>query len=389
MTKKTIWNRDFILVFIINIFTAVAFHMLAPTLPKYVIAAGFTASMAGFVTSAFVISALAIRPIAGYLCDSMKTQRLLMGSLLLIALAIVGYSQSHSVGMLIACRLLHGLGWGITTTASSTLAADTLPEDMLGQGIGIFGLATVISTAVAPNLGLFLAEKSSYTALFLVAAGFALAGALLSLALKAGRQRKPGHKYPGLRGLLAVPSLMPAGIVLLVGMAICSIQTFIAVYAGTLGIQGIGLFFTVYAAALFITKPLSGRLGDKVSLGLIIYPCLVSLIGMFVVVSFAGQLWPFLLAAVLYGIGYGGLQPVLQTWSIRSVAPEKRGVANSTFFIGMDLGVGIGSLVAGFVAENYGYPNMFRLMIVPLVAAILLFTAKLVVTKRHQPAEHA
>jgi MFS family permease len=388
MSKKTIWNRDFILVFIINVFTAVGFQMLAPTLPAFVIDSGYSKALAGIITAVFVVSALLIRPASGYLCDTLKTQRLLLASLVLIALAVAGYSLSHSVGLLIAFRLLHGFGWGITTTASSTLAAEALPVEMLGEGIGIFGLATVVSSAVAPTLGLFLANKVSYTALFLVAAAFALAGALLSLAVRIGRQRRtgtlfPGRRaFPGLSDLLAKPSLLPAGIVLLVGMAICAVQSFVAVYAASIRVQGIGLFFTVYAGALFVSKPLSGKLSDKINLAFIIYPCLAALVAMFFLISSVTSLWPFLVAAVLYGVGYGGLQPILQAWAIRVVGPGQRGVANSTFFIGMDLGVGIGSLIAGFAAENYGYRNMFQLMAIPLLVAMLIYAVSLFLGRR-------
>ena len=76
---------------------------------------------------------------------------------------------------------MHGIGWGLTTTANSTIAAEALPEDKLGRGIGIFGIASSLASAVAPNLGLQIVEAFGFFAMFLISFGLAVTGSLISI----------------------------------------------------------------------------------------------------------------------------------------------------------------------------------------------------------------
>ena len=307
---------------------------------------------------------------------SMK-KKILMLSLIFIAVAILGYSQSNSLGFLIFFRLIHGLGWGLATTASSTIATVSLPEDKIGQGIGIFALASVISTAIAPNLGLLLIDKFSYNAMFLVAVAMPVSGILLSLLLQIdisklniGRSKKSESV---LNSIFAKESVMPMIIILFTTISTCSIITFLALYADERKISGIGIFFSVYAIALFVTRPLCGKLNDLVDKRYIIIPCSALLILTFVLLTRADNLIIFTIAAITYGLGYGGLQPSLQTWCVKSVIPERRGVANSTFFIGLDLGTSLGALLAGCLAQWKGYKFMYEIMILPISIALIIY----------------
>ena len=388
MKEKSIWTRNFILILFINFSISVGFQMLTPTLPKYYLSLGFSSGAAGVIYGVFVVTSLLIRPFSGKLCDDFNMRRILQGSLLLIAVAVFGYSFSKNVVLLILFRLIHGLGWGLVTTASSTIAVVSLPEKRVGEGIGVFGLGSVMSTAVAPGLGLQLAKSGSYLPVFYVAFAMPALGLLLSAFLQkekfAPKQKDEDSekKEKLLQQFIAVPALVPGIMVLLVAISTCSIQTFVAIYAGTRSITNIGLFFTVYACALFFSKPLSGKLVDKVSYGVILFPCMAILAGAFVLICNASALPALLVAAVCYGVGYGGIQPLLQVWSVKSVPPERRGVANSTFFIGLDTGTGLGSLLAGMEAEKFGYSTMYALMIIPIALAAVLFIANCFLQKR-------
>ena len=135
---------NFALIFVINLMVAVSFHILNPTLPKYVVSLGMTTGMAGLVSTFFVISSLIVRPFSGRMMTQCSLKRLLTFGLVCLLVSEVGYGLSGNVSMLLVFRLIHGFAWGITTTATATIAAQTLPEDKMASGIGIFGLGSCI-----------------------------------------------------------------------------------------------------------------------------------------------------------------------------------------------------------------------------------------------------
>jgi MFS family permease len=375
--KKSIWNKKFVMIFIINITTAMSFYLLSPTLPKYALTLGLTSTMAGMTTTIFVLAATAVRPFTGHLADTLNLRLLVAVSLVVIMLSIVGYSVFASVTMLMVFRIIHGFGWGLVTTATGTYASHALPEGKIGQGIGIFGLASVLASAAAPSIGLAISGMLGYVALFLFAAALSATGLLLCLLLPnlhaPNDKSLAPAKIPLLDRIISRKALLPSALVLLVVCSTSSISTFIAVYADKIGVANIGLFFTCSACAVFLARPLSGKLSDSVSKQYIVVPALVLTALSLVLIFLAKSIWPLLAAALVYGLGYGSLQPALQAWCVRNSGIEQRGRANSTFYMGLDVGMGIGALVAGAIADSIGYQGMYLCMIVPIALAAALF----------------
>jgi len=383
--RNTIWNRNFTTIFIVNIFTALSFHILTPTLPKYTLSLGFSSDIAGMVVTMFTITAIIIRVFAGRILDNRKKRGILIISLILISAVILGYSKSATITALIVFRLLHGIGWGLTTTANSTIAAEALPEDKLGRGIGIFGIASSLASAIAPNLGLQLAETFGFFVMFLIAFGLAVTGILISILIvekEAPREVKksdlPLHSIKKLSDIgfsfFAKEAILPAALMALINISYSSISTFVAVYAENKGIYGVGYYFTVSAVFLLITRPLFGRTSDQLKKERILYPCAVLFALVFVVIYFSKSLSSLLIAAALFGIGYGGLQPTIQVWCVKDAGEGNTGKANSTYYTAVDIGQGIGSSLAGVLAVHLGYGYMYLCMIIPIIIMIAMFT---------------
>jgi MFS family permease len=333
--------------------------------------------MAGMTTMVFVLASTAIRPFTGHLADTVDLRFLLAISLAVIMLSILGYALIASATMLMVFRVIQGLGWGLATTVTGTYASHALPEEKIGQGIGIFGLASVLASAAAPSIGLAISASLGYQMMFFLAVALSLAGLLLCMVLP--RMRAPREESPVpvriklIDRIVARKAVLPAALVLLAVCATSSISTFIAVYADKIGIADIGLFFTVSAVAVFFARPLSGRLSDTVGIARILLPGLALTAVSLLLIFLAGSLWMLLAAALVYGLGYGSVQPALQAWCVRKSGVEQRGRANSTFYMGLDLGMGIGSLISGFIADKIGYQGMYLCMIVPLLMAVALF----------------
>ena len=369
MTVQKTGQRNFWLIFVINLLISMSYQIMNPTLPKYVVSQGLEIADAGIVTTAFVITSLMIRPFSGRWSSRGSLRRLMNTGICFIFLAILTYSVSRSMAALIAGRLLNGLGWGLATTPAAAIAANSLPEKKIGSGIGIFGLTSCISNAVAPNLGLALTAGGSFQPLFITGMMMPAAAFGLSFLLKmektvtASEEAKHGLRWDD---FFSVRCLLPMGMILLLSVSVSSVSSFLALYAESIRVAGIGMFFTIYAVSLFAVKPLSGKAVDRFGIGRVILVCSGLMAGAFALISAGGSLAVFLCAAVLYGAGYGGLQPALQAWSFQRETPERRGVASSTFFIGLDAGTGIGAAIAGFMAQYLGYRELYAAMIVPI-----------------------
>lgn len=388
MKKNSMWNRNFILVFLCNLLIAFSFHILTPTLPKYVVAMGGSVEMAGLVATAFTVTSVITRPFAGYYIGIKSRKKILMVSVSIIAAAILGYMFSPSVAIMMAFRLLHGIGWGMATTATSTVLVASILEEQIGRAIGLYGICSSLASVFAPNLGLKLSDSIGYFYMFLVAFVLAAGGCLLGLLIKESDLRaskeKPAEKINLLSRLFAKETTVPALITLSVGAGMAVITNFIALYADSLRVENIGYFFTVAGAVMLFTRPLFGRLSDSRYNRTIVLVALGGFSLVFLTLGLAKTLPTFLLGAALYGTFYGALGPMMQSWCVRSVDVSKSGMANSAYYTALDIGNAIGAPVGGWISARMGYGSMyFIIMTSQLMALVFVFVWTMRERERH------
>lgn len=386
MERKSIWNRNYTLVFLCNILTAFSFHILTPTIPKYVLALGGGVELAGFAATAFSITAILTRPFVGYYINIKRKKVILTAALVIVACSILGYALSGSVAMILLFRLLHGVGWGMVTTANSTVLVASIGEDQIGRGIGLFGIASSLASVFAPNLGLQLIQGVGYRWMFMISFALAVAGCLMSLGVDENAMRKsqaPHGKLNVLEHLFAWEAVVPAVVILCVGAGMASITNFIAIYAESLSVSGIGYYFTVAGAVMLVMRPLFGRLSDSRFSRTIVFVSLAGFSLVFLTLGLARTLPVFLVAAVLYGTFYGALCPILQTWCVKAVDVSKSGTANSTYYTALDIGQALGASAAGLLSVRMSYSNMYFTVMIPQLLAIALVA---VVTLRERAA---
>lgn len=388
MKKNSMWNRNFILVFLCNLLIAFSFHILTPTLPKYVVAMGGSVEMAGLVSTAFTVTSVITRPFAGYYIGIKSRKKILMVSVSIIAAAILGYMFSPSVAIMMAFRLLHGIGWGMATTATSTVLVASILEEQIGRAIGLYGICSSLASVFAPNLGLKLSDSIGYFYMFLVAFVLAAGGCLLGLLIKESDLRaskeKPAEKINLLNRLFAKETTVPALITLSVGAGMAVITNFIALYADSLRVENIGYFFTVAGAVMLFTRPLFGRLSDSRYNRTIVLVALGGFSLVFLTLGLAKTLPTFLLGAALYGTFYGALGPMMQSWCVRSVDVSKSGMANSAYYTALDIGNAIGAPVGGWISARMGYGSMYLIiMTLQLIALVFVFVWTMRERERH------
>lgn len=367
--QEKLWNKDFILIVSINFLMYLGFQMLHPTLPVYVQKLGGSDATAGLVLGVFALSAVITRIFAGQALDQYGRKIIFFTGILIIIITVFAYIWAPTVSLLLIIRVFHGLGWGIAGTATSTIATDLIPKTRFGEGTGYFNMTTTLTMALAPALGLYLVEFHSFQTMFLVS--ILLVSIAFLLGFKVRFRPKPTEKLPfaPLEKLAYHPSIL----IFFITMTYGAILAFLSLYAAEQGIKNIGPFFSVYALTLLLTRPLVGKMADRYGFTKMILPGMVFLSIALFLLFLAHSMSDFLWAAIFYGIGYGAILPCLQAMSVISVAPERRGAANGTFFTGFDLGISFGSVLWGTIAQTAGLRFMFLWTIVPVFMAYLFF----------------
>ncbi len=385
MNKKTeekIWNAKFTRIAIITVMFNIAHFMMNILIPKYTDSMGATAAVVGVVSSMFAVTSLGIRPFSGPAMDYYRKNRLMTLALGLIVLAFIGYGVSKSVAVIIISRLIHGMGIGVAAPLSMAMASSALPESKLASGLGVFTLGQAVATAVGPSVGLALSGSIGYNATFLIVAAFIFVAFLLTLQLKSTATPKKSKFRLQPKRIIVPDIIVPAIITSLSTIAFSSISFFMAIYGGLRGVENIGLYFTAYAIALLVSRPLSGKIADKYGADKAIIPGLVLFGVSFVLISMAKTLSMFLIAGVVSAFGYGICVPILMALALQLVPAEKRGAASNTNYIGLDTGYIVGPIFAGFVVtgvnthtgnEIAGYEIMYLMMIIPILAALVVF----------------
>lgn len=366
-----LWTRNFILIALINLVIFLGFQMLMPTLPFYVTYIGGSNAAAGLVIGVFAVSSVLVRPFAGKAIDTYGRKGVFLLGLGVFLASVLIYNWISLVAVLMFFRFIHGLGWGASSTAAGTIAADVIPKQRLAEGMSFYGLASNIAMAVAPALGLYLIQQYGFSTLFFASAS---ASALaLTLALFIRYQRTPQDSTKTKSALFEKSAFRPSLIIFFVTMTYGAIVSFLALYAKQLGIANIGPFFTVYALTLIIVRPVFGKVADRRGYNIVMIPGLLAVFVTMLLIANSQALGLLIVAAVIYGIGFGAVQPTLQAMTVKNVPFNRRGAANGTFYSAFDLGIGLGSGIWGTIAQTFGYSQMYLLASVPALIAFILY----------------
>ncbi len=377
-TKEPLWTSSFIKLMVGNLFVFMSFQMLIPTLPPYIKSIGASGTEIGLVTALFSIGAVLSRPFIGFMLEY-KTRKplVLIGALMLLLITFL-YPLSQIVVIFLAFRLLHGLAWGWSTTVNGTAAVDVVPNSRLGEGMGYFGLSITIGMIIAPSLGIFLYQITTFDNLVYIS-GVLGAIALLLLASvhyqtpdQVLKTKKEDLKFTYMGSLIEKAGWFPATLTLLISLGYGTIVTFIVIFGEERGIDQIFLFYLCNAILASLSRPIAGKWFDqKGPIGLVILTISITFIGMWVL-SFAHSNLMIALAGVLFGIGFGSLIPTLQSWTLSKTPASRRGVANGMFFSSIDLGLGLSGLVFGVLAQFVEIGTLFQISSIFMVIALIL-----------------
>ncbi|QSX07892.1 MFS transporter [Alkalibacter rhizosphaerae] len=382
MKRETIWTKNYMLLFGVNMLMSLGVQFLLPTLPLYATQAlGGQQSQIGYLMGAYSLAALVIRPFAGYAYDVFDRKKVYLFSLTFFALITYGYPMLSSFFFLVLFRFLHGISFGSTSSGGGTIVGDIVPESRRGEGVGLMGMANTLSMALGPAVGLMIMGRNNFTALFYSSALLITTALVLAFFLKLPKVKR-------VKRTLSVDAFIEkrvfpiAGILLFSAIANGGILSFIVIFAGDIGVSNGGVYFMANSVGVVLTRLFSGRIMDRKGPWIPLLMGYLSLISGYLLLSAAEGLLLFVLSGFIVGLGNGMVIPTLQTMTINSVEASARGVATSTYFSAMDIGIGGGSIMVGWLVGIFSLRTVF--VINGILCTLSLILARLFVIPTYE-----
>lgn len=369
-----LWNANFVFACAANFLMGISFYLLIPTLPFYLVEK-FAASKdtIGMVMSCYVIAALLIRPFSGYMVDTLNRKWVYILSFLLFVGLIAGYLVAASVLFIFILRFWHGLTWGVITTAGNTVAIDIIPAEKRGEGIGMYGLSLTLSMAIGPMVGLFLQDHYNFEVIFYASFFIGLVGLLFALFIHVPERLHIIHNALSLDRFLLIKGI-PVGInLILISLSYGMLLSFAAMYGKENNVSSTGLFFTLMALGMAVSRFFSGKMIDVGKIRLVTIIGLGTLTFGFLLFTLSSEASLYFIASFFIGLGYGVTSPTFQTMFINLGTHHQRGTASSTFLTAFDIGVGSGMLMAGKIATAFSLTVAFGVSTISCIASILFY----------------
>lgn len=372
-TEK-IWTRDFLFIFLANFFIFLGFQMTLPTIPLFVEQLGGNDQLIGFVVGIFTFSALLVRPFAGRMLETKGRGIIYLIGLVIFVISVGSFGFAVSITFLFLLRIVQGVGWGFSTTASGTIATDLIPTRRRGEGMGYFGLSGNVALAMGPTLGLALAEVISFKQLFLGSAILGLTAFLLASRITYKKVEKSEREVERRKwDVYEKSALQPSLLLLFITVTFGGIASFLPLYSAQKGIEGIQWYFFIFAMTLMLSRSFAGQLYDKKGHGAVFLPgTFLIMIAMILLAWLPNSLVMFI-AAGLYGFGFGSVQPALQAWAVQDAPMNRKGMANATFFSFFDLGVGVGAMAFGQIGHWLGYSSIYIASAISVSISFILY----------------
>lgn len=405
--QPKLFSAVFIAIVGVALFSFISGQGLNAGTSVYVDRLGGTATFAGLTGSVFSAAALVSRLVAGPLADKRGRFVVMFSGGLVMFAGMVGAAVFDGLDTLLLWRILQGVGFSATTTAAATAAADVLPVERLGEGIGYYGLGQALAMAIGPALAIWLVTFDPPSVLF---RGFAVAAGIVALLCLACRYERRPEMLPetatyrielakaksepedtskpkeGRLKALFVREALAGGIPILVLTPAYSFGVFfVSLLGATMGVGNAGLFFTLSAIVMIAIRLSSRAFMDRVLpiklfsaavvAGIVCFSLL--LVTSLPVLDAAARDIVFYIAGVFYGLFLGVALPINQTVAVKNSPSERWGAANGLYFMLMDVGFIVASVLWGMTNDAFGFTfslvGVIGFLVASIVAALLAY----------------
>lgn len=386
--KDKLVTSSYCFILAANFLLYFGFWLLIPVLPFYlseVFSAGN--STIGIILSCYTVAALCIRPFSGYFLDSFARKPLYLMAYFIFMTMFAGYIIAGSLTLFIMFRIIQGVSFGMVTVGGNTVVIDIMPSSRRGEGLGYYGLSNNIAMAVGPMSGLFLHDAGmSFTTIFGCSLGSCMAGFVCASLVKTP-YKPPVRREPISLDRFILLKGIPAGIsLLLLSIPYGMTTNYVAMYAKQIGINATtGFFFTFMAIGMAISRIFSGKIVDRGKITQVISAGLYLVVFSFFLLSACVYLisWNnmvctivFFSVALLLGVGFGIMFPAYNTLFVNLAPNSQRGTATSTYLTSWDVGIGIGMLTGGYIAEVSTFDKAYLFGACLTIVSMLYFNGK-------------
>lgn len=381
--KSKIYSKDIILVLAASFFYMASPMLVTPLITGFSGSIGASAALMGLVGGMMNLVSLFCRPLAGNLADRISKYKLSFIGAVFMTLACVGYIFAPNEAVVVIARIINGFGFACCSVCMATWMSDMLPKDKIGSGMGFYGTMNALAMAVAPAIGVSAYQTLGYRASFVIALVFSVA--IIAVIQFIGDKGEP-EKEPVSTDeeqkrieLIDVKVIPIALIIMLFAIPYCATQSFLVTYAETRGLHiFVSLFFPAYAVVLIVLRLSLRNLFDRLPFQVFLLAGIVSELMAILLLTLMNNNVIMILASCFLAGGYGVMSSVCQSTAILLAGKGKRGLANSTYYIGLDLGMTLGPFIGGILYGGldikWFYPVL--MMTMPLAGAVYCFNRK-------------
>ena len=386
--KQKICTKDIILVLTATFFYMSSPMLVTPLITGFTESIGASAAVMGFVGGLMNLCSLFCRPLAGNLADRMSKYRVSLIGAVFMTTACAGYIFAPNQAVVVASRIINGIGFACCSVCMASWMSNMLPREKIGSGMGLYGTMNALGMAVAPAIGVSIYQRFGYRTAFCVALAFSVAMIIVIQFIrekgepeKTGSAVRPGSERedtPKFR--IADVNVLPvAFIIMLFAIPYCATQSFLVTYVEVKHLNvAVSMFFPAYAAVLIVMRLALRGFFDKLPFGVFLLAGSISEFLAILLLAVMRSNLTMILASVFLAGGYGVMSSVCQSTAILLAGRGRRGLANSTYYIGLDLGMTLGPMIGGALYGSLDirlfYPVLMLTM--PLAGVVYLASGK-------------
>lgn len=372
---------DVILVMAASFLFMFSVMFVTPLINGYALSLGADSILAGIITGSMSIVSIFLRPIAGNLVDLYSKYCLSLIGGILILIGVSGYWLVNTSGLLILFRLINGTGFVLATICMTTWLAFLVPRRFVGEAMGFYGLMNALAMAVAPLIAINSYKVIGYRYSMMIAS---LAAVIMLIMIKFVKNHAIPQNKLSLKNIKHIRIIQKDTIPVALLMLFFSIPYFatqadLVEYVAMRKLSvSVGYFFLIYALSLLIIRIWLKRFFDTIAFGFWFWLSLIAMIIFLISMAFMKNNFIMLIAAVALSIGYGVIYSINQTTALLFSPLDQQGLASSTVYLGLDLGMAsapiLGGIIASTIPHFYFYPIM--LIMVPFVLVIYFIYRK-------------
>lgn len=376
------FSRDIILILTASFFYMSSPMLVTPLITGFAGSLGASAALMGMTGGLMYLCSLFCRPFVGNLSDKISKYKLSLIGAGLMTLSCLGYIVAPNPVFIIAARIVNGIGFACCSVCMTTWMSNLLPRDRIGSGMGFYGIMNALGMAISPGLGVFIYQVFGYRPAFMIAMGFAVLTVLIIHFISDRGEPVTSTKADQKREKLQIidKNVAPiALIIMLFAIPYFMTQAFLVKYVETRGLNvNVTLFFPAYAIILIVLRFILKESFDRLPFQTFLFTGALCSTASIICLTFMNSNIILLTAAAFMAGSYGIMCSVSQSTAILLAGEGKRGLANSTYYIGLDLGMSLGPVLGGFLYGHLDLPFFFPVMLltVPLVLAVYFMNRK-------------